>query len=1787
MSLTSATADLSAASSPQIPVTARIQIVPNGLGPNGQLLATVLLTPDPGNGTPTAEHPDGLTLQDWPTRVFSVLRSNGFQIPLRVAPALQTIAGCRPHPCEIPDSQIVRVSAQARRASLLQPAVLARLSDAWRACLAGESSSDWTALADMLRSTMEGSVGGAGAIATGEIIGRPENNAFGADGQLFPLDQTVADAETVESILAVPHADLALGLETARAERFLKALNLEAAARPETARAEVSRPSQPPNAAAETAAFKELRIREYDSLFDRLSGRRAEAADLFADLKDAAVSRACQPPMSLRLQCLSPSQATDPNLCDSAVDEGRRVLTYSSHPMYVVPGADREGQYPPPPEFEGNEAIGQRFFVLQSSATLSRVFGMAIDVELDAASLPPEPFAFVACDLEVSGPAQRETNWTVTKVRQTDTSELHFWPCTEGELAAYLSDEPAPETVSQIDGLIVLSRGARGNGLQPPRFDVSCLDIRTTAQTLTDSGESGSNGPAAMRSAGFTLIDREALAEAIGKLVAHVTKGGSDRTAAAWRCSGENRDLVLDADDLTTGFRPLVALPDGDFRARWSPLMARVITYGGSATSAATNVIEPALRTLIGPPDSPERMAIEQGLVTPAARKVPVQGSGSGLRVEMVIDEALVHWNGSPMGVEVTRLVVGSTEIDSVDDILPLGRTVDLPRSGAMRAPRFRYGWPYRFALSAVFIGGHSAPMTALERVASAEPGSALAACLYPRAPSAPVSVPATPRPWVRALRHAPIAAPVVLLPEGHAMRSGGPLGPESGQKMLVRSVHAGPDGRIGTKLAARNGPSLSQRLIVPPPLGLDEVEYHGVLDTSRETVPAGGLRNLRLAALSGGALNGFPVMRNRFERGPNGRRYLRGREIDLAPRLSEANSSDDTLGDAVFKPGSAGQNSRYFIDPAAETLVIGFRRPGDSAYLGLTHVDLGHGWPDRTHVLLSCRRLTDYRDEPARLDQLLDRHGESFNRAVRFDPTRSGDIVTSQGAFAGREVGFRLAPTEAYDIDLWCAPSADRLAREFALIQALGVHLTQCQQPGGQCDAAGFEAIIRNRLGNAVDSELGARIRSAASVASNAFVATGGAVAPTMAVLREIAAAVRAHMLQQPLSMISGVTSIKAVHAANRSRRPAQLFADPRGDWLESELVDTNPLVPRVEGLLPLAAIRQDGVSTSRLKVEPSARGFVLCGQIRVDLASTEAFEVRATMVLPGTETFDQLERHRVIDSRRAGVWPAIIGRDGNAVYRTGEDLFGFRIRRDGTVILPESEVVLLRVEGLPLPSQASGNQQAGIIDLEGYFADQLPDDLQGRVTHRHDFPDGAARIMSIRVATLPRHTESMQTVDRVASMGDPWVRESVSAFLSGELVDGEPLETEDMQTLTPDPVRVVLPATKRPEKCAPGTCVPAFHWDDPEPEAFGPLLQQTLHRRAVVRLALKRPWFQSGVDERLGIVLWPPFLTARDAAPLARDRIPLRADPSTWPRYLTLPEDFQDRDLGPGGAFVTRRGGDPVRAGDPERQTFLSPADFPDLVLPEGHPSRAEIVPVTLMPLDSPGEQKAQTPPMSVLLITYAPRFDPEREEWFVDVTINPGAEPEPFVRFGLVRYQPHTVPSLRCSAPIVQWAQVLPERRIAIDTDMTRSEIRITVSGRAPWRRAEAELARRSRTVDDPLPEVTAAPKIRVTLFAEHVDSMGKVRRSIVPINDADDILLTPDPPRGDQGELVWRTRIEPARLTPIAPSATLHAMIEEFEYFVPADAPGPEEELTARASGPRLLRRIDLDPFLRRP
>ena len=95
--------------------------------------------------------------------------------------------------------------------------------------------------------------------------------------------------------------------------------------------------------------------------------------------------------------------------------------------------------------------------------------------------------------------------------------------------------------------------------------------------------------------------------------------------------------------------------------------------------------------------------------------------------------------------------------------------------------------------------------------------------------------------------------------------------------------------------------------------------------------------------------------------------------------------------------------------------------------------------------------------------------------------------------------------------------------------------------------------------------------------------------------------------------------------------------------------------------------------------------------------------------------------------------------------------------------------------------------------------------------------------------------------------------------------------------------------------------------------------------------------------------------------------------------------------------------------------------------------------------------------TPQPQAALLGDEPEFHPERNQWFVDVVMNPRDQLWPFVRLAVARFQPDSL--ARCElSPVVMTDRVQPvPERTATVSRPDATHVHVTVSGGAALYRA----------------------------------------------------------------------------------------------------------------------------------
>jgi len=113
----------------------------------------------------------------------------------------------------------------------------------------------------------------------------------------------------------------------------------------------------------------------------------------------------------------------------------------------------------------------------------------------------------------------------------------------------------------------------------------------------------------------------------------------------------------------------------------------------------------------------------------------------------------------------------------------------------------------------------------------------------------------------------------------------------------------------------------------------------------------------------------------------------------------------------------------------------------------------------------------------------------------------------------------------------------------------------------------------------------------------------------------------------------------------------------------------------------------------------------------------------------------------------------------------------------------------------------------------------------------------------------------------------------------------------------------------------------------------------------------------------------------------------------------------------------FVTRYGADPIWGSDP-------PVSGPWI---HQFPLRTRV---------ATGLTLAEAPAWTVAAVGHKPQFDPDRGLWYCDIDIDAGTSYFPFVRLGLARYQPSSIPGVHLSRVVTpEWAQLMPDRTATI--------------------------------------------------------------------------------------------------------------------------------------------------------
>lgn len=329
-------------------------------------------------------------------------------------------------------------------------------------------------------------------------------------------------------------------------------------------------------------------------------------------------------------------------------------------------------------------------------------------------------------------------------------------------------------------------------------------------------------------------------------------------------------------------------------------------------------------------------------------------------------------------------------------------------------------------------------------------------------------------------------------------------------------------------------------------------------------------------------------------------------------------------------------------------------------------------------------------------------------------------------------------------------------------------------------------------------------------------------------------------------------------------------------------------------------------------------------------------------------------------------------------------------------------------------------------------------------------------------------------------------------------------------LTTSTGAALRVDVPSSSRPAPPDVQYLVPYWEWRTEALAVEAPFAVRRIRTAGGLRVYLGRPWFSSGPDELLGVVLarqphvrWPVDVDAGilvdsatrgaaqawaqevvaqsaigapggDATTLIAERLAQAAQATPAPERgirSARPRTALDRFL----VSVDRSIGE-ARTADADlsaaadvRATAALVTEFRTFTPGTGAAGlrfttawgadpvfAGESLPAGPYATHFPRRTAVGTValaevPDTVVVVGHQPEFDPERRLWFCDVAIESGDAYTPFVQLALARYQPHSVPGVEISSVVrADWLQPLPRREATFTVTPDSSAVILSLAG-----------------------------------------------------------------------------------------------------------------------------------------
>jgi hypothetical protein len=372
--------------------------------------------------------------------------------------------------------------------------------------------------------------------------------------------------------------------------------------------------------------------------------------------------------------------------------------------------------------------------------------------------------------------------------------------------------------------------------------------------------------------------------------------------------------------------------------------------------------------------------------------------------------------------------------------------------------------------------------------------------------------------------------------------------------------------------------------------------------------------------------------------------------------------------------------------------------------------------------------------------------------------------------------------------------------------------------------------------------------------------------------------------------------------------------------------------IAPEALGLLGIWKWLEDQTPALSAKQKQRLEQLALQGRHRLLTPPREVVLVHAVQQPIGT-----LDLSGLAVTREFGSTVAML-HDNLAVHAKSTGKIDVNAKWTETVDPPKPTPDPLKPDELPRPGprQLGGSAHAFDVHVPYPGLPEKPSDNAVVLNNPHEFHDTKHRWVTYTAVATTRFREYF-TSD-IAKGGFEITRSSAPT------------------------AKLNIPSSARPEAPRVLYVVPMFEWHRPTPTKDG---ATSTRRGGGLRVYLERPWYSSGDDELLGVVLPDPA-----------------AEQALSP---------DDDSLKP---YLTRWGADPIWASAIARPQL----ELTDLPLRTAT-SRGGL---TLEEVDG----------YLVAVAGHEVMFDQDRQLWFSDIVVDPASSYAPFIRLALARYQPFSV-------------------------------------------------------------------------------------------------------------------------------------------------------------------------------